>query len=166
MNMCAREHERCLCATAQRIRARDCSWKWKLAKERAAHISFSATYCTIEYVFYICEKSGEKYHFVISNISAECTILEDWAAGTDPSFLLSNEHRLKSVIGDQPITVSGTRADIRVAIAINTFIPFDRKWIHIFRPFGSSNSRSALFSNCRELCTSSELVFSFDSSLW
>lgn len=35
--------------------------KWKLAKLRAAHISFSSTYCTIEYVFYICEKIGEKY---------------------------------------------------------------------------------------------------------
>ena len=34
-------------------------------------------FCNLEYVFYICEKTGEKCHFVIFSISAECTMLED-----------------------------------------------------------------------------------------
>lgn len=59
--------------------------KWKLAKERAAHISFSPTFFTIQYVFYICEKISEKYHLVMSTISAKCTILED-RAGPDSFF--------------------------------------------------------------------------------
>lgn len=67
--------------------------KWKLAKERAAHISFSATYCTTEYVFYICEKIGEKYHVVISSISAERTVLEG-GTSTDSSFRLSDEQKV------------------------------------------------------------------------
>lgn len=66
--------------------------KVKMAKERATHICFSAT-TIIKYVFYICEKIGEKYHFTISNISAECTILED-RDGTDSSFWLSNEQKV------------------------------------------------------------------------
>lgn len=40
-------------------------------------LTLSFSYFNIKYVFYICERIGEKYHIVISNISAECTTLEN-----------------------------------------------------------------------------------------
>lgn len=50
MNMYAGENERCLCAAEpETVHERKC----KLAKERAAHIRLSATFCTIECVLHM-----------------------------------------------------------------------------------------------------------------
>lgn len=101
--------------------------KWKLAKERPAHISFFPF--NIKYVFYICEKIGKKYHIVISNISAECTIVQNrircLAVNWTEIFVLT-----KYVIDNQTITVYGARSDIRIATVIYTLESFARKWMY------------------------------------
>lgn len=78
MNMYARQNERCLCAAAQSFRSRNSSRKkvniGKKKKQRIALISFSAAYCTIEYIFSMFYKIGEKKHFFMSDVSGECTM--------------------------------------------------------------------------------------------
>lgn len=118
MNRYVGENEIRHCSAAQSLRAMGCVWqKVKMAKERATHMRFSATSCTIKYVFYICEKIGEKYHFTISNISAECTILED-RDGTDSSFWLSNEQkvvlsrRMSLMISSSPFLLQNHRVGL------------------------------------------------------
>lgn len=104
--------------------------KWKLAKERAAHISFPSTFCTMEYVFYICEKNW--WEISVCHLQYKCWVHHITGPSSYRFFSLvskwtENCALKKQIIDDLHITAS-VAGPVRVAITIYTiFLPSNRK---------------------------------------
>lgn len=88
----------------------------------------------------------------------------------DPSLCLPNEQKVltKTVINDHCslFAVFVAESHSKITVVIHNSLLFDRiDRMDIFKPLDSSNSLPVLFLHCRELCTSREMVFSFEFPL-